>query len=203
MVNPQSVNDLRPITLLLLPGKIMERLIHNQLYPYLEEHNILSPYQNGLRQQHGTTNTIFKFLSHVIDNMNDKKFTRAFFIDFKKAFDTLNHQILIKKISKLNISGNIQKWFEAYLTNHSQATFMTGITSPTAMLTHGVPQGSILGPMLFNLYINNLPRVVNSNMFFMQMTPLFLHFQILRLHMRLHLLNYLEFMLGANIISFR
>ena len=75
VANPQTVNDLRPITLLPLPGKIMERLIHNKLYPYLEENNILISNQNGFRKQHGTTDTIFKFLSHVIDNMNDRKIT--------------------------------------------------------------------------------------------------------------------------------
>ena len=164
VANPQSVNDLRPITLLPIPGKIMERLIHNKLYPYLEGNKILSSNQNGFRKQHGTSDTIFKFLSHVIDNMNEKKVTIAVFIDFKKAFDTLNHQILIQKLEKLSITENVQKWFKSYLTNRSQVTFMNGITSPSAMLTHGVPQGSILGPMLFNLYINDLPRVVNSNM---------------------------------------
>ena len=116
VANPQTVNDLRPITLLPLPGKIMERLTHYKLYPYLEENNILISNQNGFRKQHGTTDTIFKFIIHVIDNMNDRKITIAIFIDFKKAFDTLNHQILLQKIGKLNISNNLQKWFKAYLT---------------------------------------------------------------------------------------
>ena len=89
--NPRQVGDLRPITLLPLPGKIMERLIHNKLYPYLEENDILTPEQNGFRKQHGTPDTIFKLISHIIDNLNKKKVTIAVFIDFKKAFDTLNH----------------------------------------------------------------------------------------------------------------
>ena len=162
--NPQQVGDLRPITLLPLPGKIMERLIHNKLYPYLEENNILTSKQNGFRKQHGTPDTIFKLITLIIDNINKKKVTIAVFIDFKKAFDTLDHSILLKKLSQLNLSQNLLKWFESYLSNRSQVTYMNSCTSPIAEITHGVPQGSILGPLLFNLYINDLVNTVQSNM---------------------------------------
>ena len=162
--NPQLVGDLRPITQLPLPGKIMERLIHNKLYPYLEENDILTPKQNGFRKQHGTPDTIFKLISHIIDNLNNKKVTIAVFIDFKKAFDTLDHSILLQKLSQLNLSPNLLKWFKSYLSGRSQVTYMNSSTSPVATLTHSVPQGSILGPLLFNMYINDLPNIVQSNM---------------------------------------
>ena len=80
--NPQQVGDLRPITLLPLPGKVMERLIHNKLYPYLEENDILTSKQNGFRKQHGTPDTIFKLITYIIDNLNKKRVTIAVFIDF-------------------------------------------------------------------------------------------------------------------------
>ena len=101
--NPQQVGDLRPITLLPLPGKIMERLIHNKLYPYMEENNILTSKQNGFRKQHGTPDTIFKLITRITDNINIKKVTIAVFIDFKKAFDTLDHLILLQKLLRLNL----------------------------------------------------------------------------------------------------
>ena len=158
--NPQQVSDLRPIALLPLPGKILERLTHNKLYPYLEDHHVLSNCQNGFRKQHGTMDTIFKFISHITDSYNRKENTLAIFIDFKKAFDTLNFDILLGKLSKLNLLNNLDIWFKNYLTNRKQLTHMNNVTSNVSAITHGVPQGSILGPLLFNLYINDLHTVV-------------------------------------------
>ena len=94
----------------------MEWLLRNKLYPYLEENDILTPKQNGFRKQHGTPDTIFKLASHIIDNLNNKKVTIAVFIDFKKAFDTLDHAILLEKVSQINLSPNLLKWFKSYLT---------------------------------------------------------------------------------------
>ena len=162
--NPSSVTDLRPITLLPIPGKILERLIHNTLYPYLEENGVLCQNQNGFRKQHGTPDTIFKLISSITDNLNEHKDTLALFIDVKKAFDTLNYDVLFNKLNKLNIGQNLKLLFKSYFTDRIQKTFINNTKSNIQSLTYGVPQGSILGPLFFTLYINDLPKLVSSKM---------------------------------------
>ena len=111
------VADLRPITLLPLPGKIVERLIHDKLYPYLENNGIMAKTQNGFCKNHGTPDTIFKLISHITDNLNNHQDTLAIFIDLKKAFDTLDYNILFKEIDKLNISQNLKFLFHLYIND--------------------------------------------------------------------------------------
>ena len=103
----------------------MERLIHNKLYPYLEENDILPSKLNGFRKQHRTPDTIFKLITYIIDNLNKRRVMIAVFIDLKKAFHTLDHLILFQKLSQLNLSPNLLKWFESYLSGRSQVTYMT------------------------------------------------------------------------------
>ena len=118
--NKTDVNNFRPISLLPLPGKLLEKIIHNQTMTYLENNNILTPHQNGFRANHSTISTIANFTDDIFPAINDNQITYALFIDFRKAFDTINHNILLKKLSKLGFSQNSYQWFKSYLANRSQ-----------------------------------------------------------------------------------
>ena len=98
--NPSEIGDLRPIALTPLPGKMLERFVHTQLLSHLDQYNILTEFQNGFRKNHSTIDTIFRYTTDLQNNKNNKLNTICLYVDFKKAFDTVNHKLLIKKIRK-------------------------------------------------------------------------------------------------------
>ena len=161
--DPTDTNNLRPISLLPLPGKILERLIHSQVMNYLESNNILSKHQGGFRNNHSTLDTIAKFTDDVYTAINSHELTLAVFIDFRKAFDTINHQILLKQLNKLGFDNNFTNWTKDYLTDRFQQTLANGIRSGPRRVTCGVPQGSILGPLFFLVYINDLSSAIKRS----------------------------------------
>ena len=124
--NANKPADLRPISLLPLPGKILKHHIHDSLQVYLDNNNLISKFQNGFRKNHSTQQTIFKYTTDLLLNNNDHETSIAIYIDFRKAFDTVNHNKLINKISKYGIALKLTKLLKSYLTNRKQQTMVNG-----------------------------------------------------------------------------
>ena len=157
--NANRMEDLRPISLLPIPGKILERHVYTTVTNFLEINKLFSKFQNGFRKNHGTVDTVFKFLMKITENLNTKVPTISLFIDFKKAFDTISHTLLLKKLPNLYLYDGIISWITHYLRHRSQSTFANGVASDINYLTYGVPQGSIIGPLLFLIYVNDMPKL--------------------------------------------
>ena len=157
-----DISNYRPISLLNIFSKIFEKLMKKSLINFLESKNILNPSQFGFRRGLNTFDALRTFSEEIYSSLDSKHSLLSIFIDFTKAFDTVRHDILLRKLHFYGIRGIIQDWFRDYLSQRSQSTKFYNSVSTSLPIQYGVPQGSVLGPILFLLYINDITSIFTN-----------------------------------------
>lgn len=164
--NPEEYSNYRPICLLPVMGKILEKIVNIQLLSYLEEQKIIHSRHYGFRNKSNTTTTLFDFITLAQSKLDRKQKVSAIFIDMKKAFETVDRKILLKKIFSYGVKGREYKWFESYFTNRKQFIEHNGQNSTVQPIHTGIPQGTNLSTTLFIMYLNDIAEIkLNGELF--------------------------------------
>ncbi len=159
--SPEIFSNYRPVSVLPCFSKVLERLVFNRCISYIDKYKILNEKQFGFRSNHSTYMAILDLIDKVSTSVENNETTLGIFLDLSKAFDTIDHDILLYKLQYYGFRGIVLKWFEDYLRNRKQYVYYNSHKSSHKYISCGVPQGSILGPLLFILYVNDITETTD------------------------------------------
>jgi len=206
--NPTCCKDFRPVSILCLLSKVLEKLVHEQVNEFISVKNILPPLQSGFRKGHNTTTALIKVIDDTRRAIDNRLLTNLLLLDMSKAFDCVHHTLLLTKLKYINFSQSVILWFKSYLNERYMRVYAgEEYKSERTGVETGVPQGSVLGPLLFAIYLYDLPDVLKYCSYHMYADDiqLYLHFHLESFdrtleQLRTDVLNLIDYLNSHNLV---